>query len=202
MRAPSCILFVLCSLLGAGAGNSERASRPTTNGLGVTVRSIRAFPSHAEFDLEVRNLSYERISVSQFSLATALRTVKLSHTNGSVWKVERPKVIEDPPPKDEDYKFSIRSAATNRITVATPPLTRVATSSSKPSPAADKPKEVHYEVARDVGTISTSSGQFKRVLCSGRGNSQIEWRNQLRIPMKSDTDSDNCRTLIPAQIGQ
>ena len=44
--------------------------------------------------------------------------------------------------------------------------------------AKQKPIEIILDVGANVGDIT------------------------LRIPMKSDTDSDNCRTPIPAQIGQ
>jgi len=142
------------------------------------IRNVRAFPGRAEFDLEVRSHLRDKVRISQFSLATAIRTVKLSHSKDFIWKIERPKIIEDPPPTDEDFTFSIEPGATNRITVATPPLTRDSTTPPDPSAPGVKPKEVHYKVAREVGTIATPSGQFNWVLCSGAGKSRIDWRNQ------------------------
>jgi hypothetical protein len=177
MKIAFYILFLgLCPALMQSVGSAETTGEPTTNGLGVVIKSIRALPGHTEFDLEVTSRLRESVSVSQFSLATAARTVKLSHTNGFIWKVERPKIIEDPPLTDVDFTFLIQPGATNRITVATPPLTNVTATASELSAPADGPKEVRYELGREVGTISKESRQFKWVLCSGVGKTRIEWR--------------------------
>lgn len=177
MKIVFCILFLgLCPALIQPVGSAETTGEATTNGLGVAIKSIRAFPGHAEFDLEVWSRLRESVSVSQFSLATAARTVKLSHTNGFIWKVERPKIIEDPPPTDVDFTFLIQPGTTNRITVATPPLTNFTGTASEVSDPAGGSKEVRYELAREVGTISKESRNFKWVLCSGVGKTRIEWR--------------------------
>lgn len=177
MKIAVCVLlFLLCPAPLQSVRSAETTGKPTAKGLAVVIKSIRAFPGHAEFDLEVWSDLRESVSISQFSLATAARTVKLSHTNGFIWKVERPRIIEDPPSTGEDFTFSMQPGATNRITVVTPPLTNVTATASQVSAPADGPKEVRYEVAREVGTISKELRQFKWVLCSGAGKTRIEWR--------------------------
>lgn len=116
------ILSFLATLVGltVASCSTEASGSAPTNGLTVVIKKMRVFKSYTEFDLEVENHAAQAISVSQFSLATLLRTVKLSHTNGCVWQVERPKIIEDPPSTKEDFTFAIGAKGTNTITLATP----------------------------------------------------------------------------------
>lgn len=41
----------------------------------------------------------------------------------------------------------------------------------------NKPIELSYQVAREVGLLLKPSRQFKQFLCSGAGTSHMDWRD-------------------------
>jgi hypothetical protein len=141
--------------------------------LKVTILEIRAFEKRSEFEIGIVSEVDEVLTVSRFGLDAALRTTRLSDKKGQTWRVAKSSVIEDPPPPDADFTIMLLPTTTNRVKVST---LRLEKSPDQGLANKDvKPIELQYDLNRQVGTRTKSTGKFSWAQLIGTGTARLRW---------------------------
>jgi hypothetical protein len=167
-----CAVALVEAILGeepVSAAESQKNSDLT-----LVVKRIKVFGHRTEFDLEVKSNLGFAVRVSEFSLAGAIRAIKLTDGEGTEWQIERPKVVEDPPAQDVDFSFHLNPRGTNRIKLATPPLSNGI--SDKAGAGSKRPTVIQFKISRSVAAMERKSGKFRNLTGAGSGIADIEWQ--------------------------
>jgi hypothetical protein len=142
--------------------------------LQVSIETVRAYSNRAEFELSISGSTAVPLKLSRFNLVGLLRAGQFAETNKQTWSVRETRIIEQPPAPDADFNVLIDPGKTNRVRIVTRPIIRLSQKDDASNPNG-LAVQIRYELSREVGAISKTTGEFSWVACKGTGMTKVQW---------------------------